>query len=62
MNMYIVVSTIKPNNNNHEGVSDNWTVHETLEDAKKEYNSIITIDTTYSASITKVIQSTDYIV
>jgi hypothetical protein len=60
--MYIVVTTIKPYKNNHVDVIDNWTAHETYDDAKKEYNHIITIDTTYSASIARVVESTDYII
>jgi hypothetical protein len=55
--MYIVVSTFKISESNS---ADNWTAHETLEEAQQEYYALLEKPNLYSASITETIQSTDY--
>ena len=37
-----------------------WSTHETLEDAQKEYENLLDCPQIYTASICGVIESTDY--
>lgn len=57
--MYIVVKTIAEDND-LDNSFDFWTVHDTLEEAEKEYEKVLKEEKLYTASITKVVKSTDY--
>ena len=37
-----------------------WSTHETLEEAQKEYENLLDCSSIYTASICSVIESTDY--
>jgi len=44
-----------------ENKKDHYAVYSTLKEARKKYNSLIKYSKLYSASITKIIESTDYL-
>ena len=59
--MYIVVHVMKgedPNGSFFE--HSDWSSHETLEEAQKEYQFLLDCPSIYTASICSVIESTDY--
>jgi|TARA_B110000495_G_C22574196_1_gene345399 hypothetical protein len=41
-------------------VEDGWEAHESLEDAQEAYSKLIGKGEVYTASLTKVLESTDY--
>ena len=65
---FIVVASFVKNKNKpptvHHGycrkIKDTWTSHEEIETARVQYNDYLKRDDLYSASICKVIVSTDY--
>jgi hypothetical protein len=55
--MYLVTWTIKKSKDEYK---DYWVTAESLKDAKLTYESLLKMDGLYVASISKVIESTDY--
>lgn len=55
--MILLVWTVR-NLNGKE--SDNWLAFDTLDEAKERYDYLLELDTTYSAHICSIIESTDY--
>jgi len=41
-------------------LTDHWAFFDNLEEAKKHYDYLIGLDSTWSASICSVVESTDY--
>ena len=59
--MYIVVHVMKELNPDGSLFEhSDWSTHETLEDAQKEYQNLLDCPSIYTASICGVIESTDY--
>ena len=59
--MYIVVHTLKPDwKDEGSSFTSDWSTHETLEEAQKEYQFLLDCPQIYTASICGVIESTDY--
>ena len=59
--MYIVVHTLKPDGRDEcSSYESDWSSHETLEEAQKEYQFLLDCPQIYTASICSVIESTDY--
>ena len=57
MSTYLVVRTYLKDDKTHH---DNFSAHESLDDARKDYKECLERDDIYSASLSQVVQSTDY--
>ena len=59
--MYIIAYAIREVNPDGSLFEhSDWSTHETLEDAQKEYEALLDHSSIYSASICSVVKSTDY--
>jgi len=59
--MYIVAYVVREANPDGSLFEhSDWSTHETLEDAQKEYQFLLDCPSIYTASICSVIESTDY--
>jgi hypothetical protein len=59
--MYIVVYSLREGRPDGSFFGDSdWSTHETLEEAQKEYEALLDHSSIYSASICSVVKSTDY--
>ena len=59
--MYIVVHIMKPDGKDEcSSFESDWSTHETLEEAQKEYQFLLDCPQICTASICGVIESTDY--
>jgi len=59
--MYIVVHVMRELNPDGSLFQhSDWSTHETLEEAQKEYENLLDCSSIYTASICSVIESTDY--
>jgi hypothetical protein len=52
--MILVVYTVK------QGSIDKYEAHETIAEARERYDALILDESTYSASICAIVESTDY--
>ena len=57
-NSFILVYSLK--NEFYGSIDDYWLTFDNLKDAKKRYQELLNLDDLYSASITTVLESTDY--
>lgn len=58
LNTFIVVYSLK--NEFYGSIDDYWLTFDNLEDAKKRYQDLMNLEDLFSASITTVVESTDY--
>lgn len=59
--MYIVVHTLKPDGRDEcSSYESDWSIHETFEEAKTEYEFLEDSPLISTASICSILESTDY--
>jgi hypothetical protein len=60
MRKYLVVYSTIDKSTEITDITDHYEVFENMKDAKEEYKKILDYDDLYTASITQVLESTDY--